>query len=333
MKKGVPKYQKILKSKEKLSYLKDSNDIDNQDYQTRLDELTETLAETFYQDEQNTHQRLQGNSYTRPLLLRYLWCKYNRKSDLKDYLEVMRDGGALKAKQLKNLTDEFYQDYYTLDDYQRIKTSFISAFFKNRWIQRHFPDCGENALHNILNLISFNPGTGQFDYRILESMKANHYPNLNGKLIAFYRAYPSPEEHNSKTAASEWIQVVSELNEGIEELELNRKVHYLRERKTHLYGNYTNLIKVMNRLFGYDDIAMDHMQKIFAKLKEVSGREILYSPDALDTEEFGTVLFNIDSHVFNLNSYRPFHVSFKYFENTNDKVLEKLKRFLDKAQK
>lgn len=363
MKKGVPKYSKILKTKEKHSYLRDSHDVDSQSYLTRLDVFVETLAESFYQD---AHQGMQGNTYTRQLLLRYLWCKYNQKSDLKGYLEVMQEGGALKANRLMTLTNEFYQDYYTLDDYQKFKTSFSKAFFKTRWIRRHFsdavaltrdnvsgkelppmvpfgylkwisysgfPDCGENVLHNIINLISFNPDTGTFDYRILESMKENHYPNLNDKLISFYRAHPRPDEHNSKTVASEWIQVVSELNQGIEELDLSKKVHYLRERKTHLYGTFRNLIKAMNRLFGYDDIATDHMQDIFAHLREISDREILYSADALDTEGFGTVLFTIDQHAFKLHSHRPFHVSFKYFENTNDQALEKLKKALVKAQR
>lgn len=361
LRKVIPKHGKRQRDKDRLIYLVETNDVNSEEYKLRLVDLTTSLSESFYLYERNPNLSYPGSSVTRSILLRYLWSKYLNKADLKDYLEEMVLLGAIQAKDWSRLGDAFFQDYYTAEEYIQFKSKFWKSIFKKRWVRRHlpkavalvhdtapgkavppivpfgylrwitysdFPDCGENALHNVFNLITFNSKKGIFDFELLEKLKSSYYPGLSDKLIMFYRSYPGPAQHDSNLIANEWIQLVSDLNQGIEELELEKKVHYLRDRRTHLYGKYGNLIKVVNRLFGYEDLCKDNMSEILSKVKEVSGLEIFYQGDGVDNEGFGTALFHVDSHVFKLNSYRPFHVTYKYHEDTNDKILRKLKSFI-----
>jgi hypothetical protein len=348
-------------------YQKEINNTQNPAYVAQLEKLIELLMECFAsyeikqavvtQDEASPSYFQNATSIT---LLSYLWMKYTDKTHLRDYLQAWASANLLDAKEWKKLPSDFYTLTHSEEDYSTIKKNFSNAWKKQSWIQKHFseaiafildaqsgmkvpdvvsfsylkwsryslyPDCGENVLHNIFNLITYNPQTGNFDYRILEKLKETDYPNLNVKVIDYYKQYEDFESHNKIPAAKDWIQVVSHLNDGFENLPKEQQIHY-RKSYEHVASPYSNLIKVINRLFGLPDITQDQLAGIFKSVQNISGFEIKYSNQKMKSSGFGSAYFSAENHLYTTRSHRPIHLNFYLKKDNSDSTLHEMSKLI-----
>lgn len=346
-----------MKRAEKSYYYKlQINDVKSENYNKALDQFILNLVKSFIHFELNKTLLNNVNHLTTYILLSYIWMKYDHKEDLRDYLERLAQIGFLKKAVGNNIPEHFYNDFFSKEELKIYKNEFNLSWFKQRWIRNHlsqslvlisdlpqstkypdivsfsyfkwitystFPDCCENTLHNFFNLIAFNPSTGKFDSNQLKKLKMDHYPNLNNKLISFYEIYPNPSDHQSARASSDWMNVVSNLNEGFETLTENCQVHY-RNLNSHVASPYTNILKVIHRLMGFIDLTGDHLTEIFENLKEILGQEIQYDRSKIDDQGYGVAVFEIGDDRFQINSYRPVHMSFHQSKSSLDSNYQKL---------
>jgi hypothetical protein len=156
---------------------------------------------------------------------------------------------------------------------------------------------------------------------------------MNAGLIQYYRDFVTNEQHQSIAGAKAWIAVVSGLNSGFESLPEEQKIHY-RNTHSHVASPYSNLVKIVNRLLGLNDIQVDKMSDIFSKVQEISGFEIKYFNHNIDQEGFGTAQFAAKQGVFLAHAYRPVHTSFSLEKKTSDKFADKTaKIFLKKSRR
>lgn len=351
-----------------LTHQLNMSDVDSEGYRSGKDEFARTLADSFIKYDLNSPSDPESRFGTTISLLSYLWMKGLSKTQLINYLDQISLSGALHSDLWKNALNHlhsFATDYYDDETYLKLKNQFMGTWLKERWTRQNlaaavalsvdgplnvklppvvsfsfvkwvaysmFPDCCENALHNLMNLIAFNPRTGLFDDQILRKLKDRYYPDLSEKLIEFYRTYPEPD-HDSRPIAAAWIQVVSDLNNGFESLPKDQQVHYRRAR-THVASPYSNLIRVVNRLFGLQDINTDQMTEIFKNVRQISKFDVSYSAEDIDSEGYGSVIFKVHNEALELDAYRPVHVSFYQKRNATDGILNRVAGiFLKKANR
>jgi hypothetical protein len=344
------------KAEKKLKRAKDDNDFSGPAYQTRLAELTQTIAESFANDELSGKNSTYTTTAT---LLSYLWIKSAEKADLQGYLSIMSGANFLNKDASASLNDDFYKDYYSRSDYTSFTKKFAKAWRKRLWISKNlsaalavsagpaggharvpeiiafswvrwvkyslFADCVEIGLHNIFNLFAYDPKTNSLDYRILQTLKDRHFPKMDQRVIEFFKKYPTMEDHKTTQAASEWIGIVSHLNNGYEDKSEDQKIDYKWPNQTELMGPYTNLLKVLNRLMGYDDVTSYNVPEIFARVKEISGFDVS-SPTE---EQFranprtGTYAAGSDSFVVN-SSCGKLHLTFEFISKNSGKEARKV---------
>ncbi|HXW53170.1 MAG TPA: hypothetical protein VEL47_03590 [Myxococcota bacterium] len=301
-------------------------------------------------------------------LLSFIWMTYDNKLALKAYLEIMAQAGFLTQT---SWPDTFYESYYTEADYKAIKSDLSICGNKSKWICKNvtdsiamsmdssytdqnelmvpehvpfsyanwvkynpmFADCTENAVHNIFNLIAFNPRTGLYDGGILQKLKDEYYPDFDQRVINFYNEYSAFSQHNQGKIKKKWITFVSNLNDNLERLPKDQKIKYARV-KSEANSDYLNIIKIVNKLMGYSDITKDNMIEIFSRVKEVSGMAVNYSiltkPNShIEQEEFQT-----GGVTFRLTSYGSAHCIFSKKYNSDQELIQKIKNtFYDKAMR
>jgi hypothetical protein len=336
----------------RLKYELESNDTLGVAYQASVQEFISTLADSFMSHELKGVGKVEVQNATTLSLLSFLWLKFTTKADLQDYLVELAGQNALQPDLWASLSADFFTSYYTEENLLELKRQFSGAWRKERWVKNHFadavsigldnsglaklpsvvtfnyfnwgasfPDCCENALHNLFNLIAFDPKTGNYSPELLRELKNKYYPKLSEKLIAYYETHRTAEDHVASNAAAEWVQVVSGLNEGIENQSKEQEIHY-RRKDSHIASPYSNLVKVVGRMFGYEDVTQDHMAEIFSHVSEVTGFEIQYSNSEVDAEGFGTAQFKAGKDLFSLDAYRPVHVGF-WLKKDNDNQIVK----------
>lgn len=364
LKRNIITNDQMKKAEKKYHYKLQINDVKSESYKINLETFIFNLVKSFMNFELNESLTQEPHHPTTYTLLSYIWMKYDQKLDLQSYLVTLIERHFLKDVEWKSVYDvygDFYNDFYSKEELQNYQKNFKSSWFKKKWVQEHvpqslalisdvpkstkypeivsfsyfkwitysiFPDCCENTLHNFFNLIAFNPATGYFDAHQLKQLKQNHYPNLSSQLINFYEKYPNPSDHQSTRASSDWMKIVSNLNEGIQTLPENCQVHY-RNSCSHVASPYTNILKVIHRLMGFVDLTGDHLSEIFENLRKISGQEIHYDRSKIDDQGFGEAIFEIGEDRFQINSYRPVHMSFHQSKKRLDPTYEKLVHFVN----
>jgi hypothetical protein len=338
-----------------------SNDVKGKEYSDKLNDLVKNLASSFHQDIVAGRSTVE-NHRTVTTLLSYLWMRGSEKKDLKGYIETLSQRGFL-VPQASYLPENFYQDHFTDEDYKKIGQKFTKAWFKRNFVRDHYgstvafsadssagssdkkvpellsfdyfkwmrynssyPDCVENAVHNLFYILAYNPKTGLPDAEILETLKAKHYRNLDPRVIQFFRDYKTVDDHRTGKASLEWLSMMKHLNVGLDHLKADEKVDYLGSNEVELAGPYSNVVRTMNRLVGYhDDINTDHMAAIFAKTHEVSGIEITYRNELEDGKIGRTASFLVGDGTFVFKSLAGRqHVTYNLYKDNTDQAVSKI---------
>ncbi|MEO5968538.1 MAG: hypothetical protein ABIQ95_01315 [Bdellovibrionia bacterium] len=370
---GVINSQQKRKALEKLNYQLEINDVASELYQDKFAELVQTLVDCFlkYDFVHNLDEFSKQNYQysTAASLLSYLWLKYTDKADLRPFLETMAALGAMKDNSWNKLSEAFYRDYYSQNEYVKLKQDFLSSWFKESWVNKHFvdalvygldaqanptskvpelipfsyvrwvkyswfPDCWENSLHNIVDFIAFNPKTGLYDEQILQKLKEGPYPRLSPLLIDYYKTHVEYGDHESPDGRRDWIQMTTFL---IKEETANNDMigHHDHGKLWELTGPYLNLVKAVNLLMGYEgqDANADHMAEIFTNVQAISGLKISYM-NPKGNDYFGAeTSFKLESGTFLLTSYGAAHVSFSMQKGKNNKTVSQLAQIFSKKCK
>ena len=335
----------LREAKRRLGYKKNANDTSSQKYQIQMQKLVSVLIHCFRLYDRSREGSVQmPQDSTKKTLLAYMWEKYDHKRYLERYFRELSRAGMIPSQRvqeepLKVMLEQAYSE----GDYREIVQGYQSAVLKGRWYSEHFadvvatviekpnpgtqtptipfsfvkwvkyslfPDCVENSLMNFFNHLIYNAEQNIFDVGVLERLRADYYPRLNQKLIDFYRRVRDPKEAFSTQTATMWIRVVSDLNQGIEDRDKSQKIHY-RHGHTHVASPYTNFIRVVNRLLGYDDIATDRMPEIMDRVEQVTGVQTAYHPQKMGVTGFGEVSFSFNQEVLVIKAHRPVHFSFE----------------------
>jgi hypothetical protein len=343
-----------------IKRLREANDVFGADYRQSLDEFVDTLVSSFFTYEVSTDPSDSLHYATTTSLLSYLWMKYTEKSDFRGYFAALSSLNFLTSDAWDQET--FYQDYYSGSDYVHFVRRFSRAWHKQRWVIEHlpaafamtadvfqdskapdlmpfsyirwarytlFPDCCENALHHIFGFMAFNPTTGLYDYRILEKLRDQYYPKMSQAVIDYFKTHVTKAENTTDAASSAWIKIVSKLNAGYDKSVEETRVHY-EKKDREVSGPYSNLVRVINRLLGVEEIKPDRMVEIFSRVKEISGLEVVYSTEGTDAQSYGAVVFGIGKNTFVLKSYRPVHVTFNLIKQNTDQISERITKIISK---
>jgi hypothetical protein len=360
------------KSESDLKRYVENNDLKTEAYLGKLTDLVKTIADCFVKyDLVDASLFPRSNRYaTTSALLSVLWVKYTDKKDLAEYIYTMAQAGFLNSEASVMLDESFYNDHYTQQSYIHSIGLFSNLWFKKQtWVNDHFTDsllmssdfsgnskvppyvawsatwatyhldfqdCVENVLHNLFLLITFNEKTDQFDYRILEQLKAKYYPDLSPKLIEYFKTYPTEADHNSVKAIRAWVDLVSAQNRpGV--IDPDQKIGYgIEKLQRDIIGPYSNGLKVLNTLFGFSDIKPDRMEELFARTHEVanaliqadggapSAYQVIYSRALVNGNATDAATFGVGKRRFEIVSYGERHVTFKLLQSDSGQVSENI---------
>jgi hypothetical protein len=362
-----------------LKHALEVNDVKSDVYQGHLSDFVKTLSACFVAYDLAPVGVRSGKpipSYEcTSSLLSFMWTKYTDKKDLRGYLEAYSLSNGLDQALWSKVDDKFYEDSYTRGDYLRLMTSFSDVWFrKQKWVREHltgaiaissdfsgssklpqhvpfsysswaryhlsFPDCAENVLHNIFLLIAYNEETEGYDYRILQTLKDQHYPQLSQKLIDYFKLYPTAAANNLDQAKRDWIEVVSGLNQDPTAAEDQIIVYSSGKQMTEVAGYYENLLRVVNNLFGMKEMTEDRMATLFSQAQLASDQvnqkhtqyHVVYSNiKDQDGKVSKTANFGVGKRRFQLHSYGA-HVTFNLLPSNSDQISGKItKIFWKKA--
>ncbi len=341
-----------------------TNETEGPAYQTKLREFTQALAQSFLSLDLTRYSPSEFPNATTNALLSFLWMKWDEKSELASYLEVFAKANFVEKSEWSRVDRDFYTNYFSETDYADLLASFTSAWSKAKWVSENFassvafvtdvgnvgaealrapkivpfsytnwvtynplfPDCTENGIHNLFNLIVFNPSTGAYDVEILRKLKAQFYPNLDESVIAYYSKYKTNAEHNTREAKRAWVKIMYKLNDGFESLSKESKIKYVRGDHE-LSASYQNITKVINRLMGISDWSQDNFAKIFEDVSKVSGINVHYERTEISSKVHrGT--FDLGSSAVQMTSYGNLHCTFKKVKNLKDKRIQDLLKIL-----
>lgn len=341
----------------------EANETNGPAYEKKLHDLIRALAQGFiYLDLPHRGHNEYSNATTNALLS-FLWMKLDDKAALAPYLNVLAKNHFFEPKPWSKVNDEFYRNYYNEKDYKELLSDFSSSWSKSKWVSDNFAagvalvtdiksqgedeevpklvsfnyaswvrysplfaDCTENAIHNIFNLFAFNKRTKEFDADILRKLKADYYPNFSDAVINFYATYKTDAEHNSKEAKIAWIEILTGLNDGFINLTKEQRIRYVRPR-SELNASFQNILRVVNRLFGFEDWLPDNLSSIFQNVKRVSNYEVRYTrSDKEDT--FQRATFEIGHSKFQLTSFGNLHCTYKTVVNLDEKNIQELIKIL-----
>ena len=374
---GLLSKSDLREAKRKLNYARKANDTLSDEYHAKFRNFAELLIRCFqYYDYEDGKSKVLPAGIAGKILLAYIWTKYDQKEALKPYYSAMADAGVIPQEAISESSlGELFSASYTDKDYEQIAQGYRRAYMKAGWYSRRyedivamtierpnpfpqtptvpfsfvkwvsyspFPDCVENTLMNYFNHLIYNANDDFFDVTVLQELKNRYYPNLNEKLLDFYREITTHKQALGTRTASKWIRVVSDLNQGFEKASKAQRVHY-RSGRRHVASPYTNFVKVVNRLLGYEDIETDHMSEILARVSSITGRETEYGKSQMSPAGFGSAEFRFDQEVLIVRAHKPIHFSFekrfiessghamsKLFKRTNQLFFEKSMRKLKK---
>lgn len=321
-------------------------------------ELVHILAEAYKNYDLNeTGEHIFPPHLTTVVLLAFLWRKYDTIDALKGYLESMERIAAIDkpartvldiASRQGNNRERWVPKKITAWTPRDVVTASVVVTTKPGSVNRpqiipfsyvtwaaysEFPDCAETALRNLFNQLTYNTNTGQFDYRLLREMKDNFYPQMESKLIEFYRKHPDPQESTSYSAALDWIQVCSRLNKGHENAQ---PIRYRREKQEmNIASPLSNLMLVFNALMGIEDRQSDKIEEIVGHINELRDNSLVVDTSGIKKNGFGVLRIGDGKVKYELQSYKPVHFGFVQTETTqsddsgrhNFKVFRRLLRY------
>ncbi|MBF0297384.1 MAG: hypothetical protein HQK51_01615 [Oligoflexia bacterium] len=202
-----------------------------------------------------------------------------------------------------------------------IRFNFLSVFSN-----RYFADCTENVVHNIINLLAYNRKTGLFDIEQLKKLRDLYYPNMSEKMLQYYSFRKRFSQHNTRKAGHRWLDVIANLNKGLDLPKNDRISYHIYYNKTgfeeEMFAGHTNIIKAVNRLLGSrHDLSKDNMQEIFDRLSSIQGLQIKYRKWTEKSRTFSVARFfgpykeigqfQIGNVIFQIESWGKKHALFK----------------------
>jgi len=172
-----------------------------------------------------------------------------------------------------------------------------------------FPDCGENALRNLLNQLVYNPKTNMFDHELLTELRHHHYPHMKHKLIEFYQKNPTPQGAQDYAVAKEWIEVCSYLNSG--RAKKGETIRYRREKQQkNIASPLSNVLRVLNALFGIEPIDKICLEELASHINELRDWHLEVDASGIKDDGFGRVGITDGKVRYELQSYKPVHFGF-----------------------
>jgi hypothetical protein len=279
---------------------------------------------------------------TTMVLLGYIWRKYDSVHALEGYLQSMERIGALKCSATEAIEKTKQRDIPLVNDsvYKRLLSTrhpkwtvkdvadAVAIMLMKPGVARRppivpfsyvswssyskFPDCGEKALHNLFNQLLFDPSSGDFDVALLIELKQSFYPNMEQKLIEFYRRHPRPQQALEHDVAKDWIEVTSYLNKGSRQ---GPGIRYRREKQQqNIASPLSNALRVFNALLGIEPLDRVCLEEVIQRINSLRGWNLKADTSCIKPDGFGIVEFS-DGHVlYELQSYRPVHFGFVQVE-------------------
>jgi hypothetical protein len=169
-------------------------------------------------------------------VLGILWWIANNKESIKEYYEGVNDMLTQFAEYMPELNDlkiEIPPDFTTIEftleelknetptDYhqilaiiQRHKSGDVQLF-NQEWLGTkcipvtRFPDCGEVAVRNLLNILSYDDGT--YDVEKLKVYGSDPPTETYAKVVSYYERFNTFTKQNTKEARNEWGHIMSNL--------------------------------------------------------------------------------------------------------------------------
>lgn len=227
--------------------------------------LGELIAELMEQEQKN----LRPHDLLNTIMLAILWKKANTLDDMRLYLDAVASTLGIAPAQLYQWPATMTP--YTHDDYVRLKAvpegniaklSIDDLIFMPRCFDIYenplppevtmvgnalykgisFPDCGETALRNIINSITYNHKRQEFDLDILKSLIGGSGAQSNRhtqNLFAFYTQYRNTQLITHDQAHNDWAIVVAEIP----------GVTYNKGGMCDIMGGFDNMLKVIRAIF------------------------------------------------------------------------------------
>ena len=309
-------------------------DLNNLDYFHRLDNFIQNLVDSYLNWQMETRHI---DSSPINLLLAYMWLKYDKKEDLEPYMIEMDEMAATKYTFKKLLKPEWQA--YTKEDFQNLmsklsksKRSILAALSsqfeqvlllkiikpgnsgsapitKYRVLsgtkEQTFADCGENSIRNFINILIYNRKNANFDPTILESLQSiPGYKLLHG-LIEFYKEHSNPSSASESYCYDAWNELISSLNHKVPTTN-EEKVKYFYKNRFDITGGYSNMKKVIKKVFGHDDIG-----KIVDDVNKIGNKNIAFDDRALveKSSNFGRIYIKDEQNDY-VWGFQLFHFYF-----------------------
>jgi len=321
--------------------------------QTNLIELTEILANSFCKYETDNREEVPRFLFkyaTTAILLAFMWQKYDSARSLKGYFESMGRLGALRCSigcvlnmieprngfnserccvECPAVEPVPLSNFDSLPDIERAvivtvgkpgvaRRPPVVPFSYVTWAAySEFPDCGETALRNLINQLVFvdKNGLQYFDHEILLELREKYFPNLQLKLVEFYRTHPNPQEAIYQSAGRDWLEVTYRLNEGRDEADGTIRYRRPREQKN-IASPLKNLMRAFNVLFGIEPLNWQGgIVQVVKHINELRGSSLLVDLSRIHQDGFGVLKITDGSAHYELQSYKPVHFSFVQTEN------------------
>jgi hypothetical protein len=178
----------------------------------------------------------------------------------------------------------------------------------------------------------YNPDTFHFDVALLEELKKNGYPNLNDKLLDFYRKHSNPSDVMDYSTSKDWIKVASRLNTGAKD---EVPIRYRREKEqANIASPLRNLMRAFNAIFGIVDRDADALLEIVATINKLRPWSLTADTSGIAKDGFGTVRLSARKVRYELHSYKPVHFGFVQVvqdsSRRNFKVFCRLLRYIER---
>jgi len=331
-------------------------DVRSAKFQEKVTNLVDAIVESYATYEFGTPSDPELSFATTILLNSYMWKKYADKSHLQGYLRVMAEAGLLTPKARGTLNEKFFADIYTSDDLRKIAAS-VPALRRSQWVRDNFAaaivtaienggeasfpritpfirvlwalysryaDCCEIVIHVLFDMLAYNPQTNEIDYRMLESLKQKYYPNMSSAILGYYKKYPTYASQQSIQARGEWVHNMEGLGADI--------AYGYEDKQCEVLPPAKNLLKVVYRLLGYDDINGDYMTEIFNRVREVSGFSVVYSELKPKHKDSTLSLFTSDKNKLYLTTLGTRHAYLKLKKPTSNKGARRITKVIAKEQ-
>jgi hypothetical protein len=127
-------------------------------------------------------------------------------------------------------------------------TRYVNYSYKGKDIK--YPDCGETAVRNTLNLFLYNRQAQNYNFEILEKCKYN----VKKEIIAYYKKYSCVEDTTRQESHNDWARIIENINTDLSNenqvLFIEPKISPIVEMK----AGASNFARAFCALFNHDNL-------------------------------------------------------------------------------